>query len=221
MKLIKSILLICMILIIGAFGQILQQESKEFSSPNFEKTYKILESKPNWLFSEIDFCPFDVFPKTVESKRYLPDACDKNANVCLNNCKNNDGMACYTLAILIQSKKSPNQDYSEALFLRACKLGVISGCTNRAARILNDKPDDDKSVKCAVDTFEKTCDEDDAWGCTMFGFSLYLGKGRPQDFEKALKVLPKGCKFGEEDPACQMANQIIDEIKKIKNKTTD
>lgn len=221
MNFIKSIFFVCVILVIGHFGQTVQQEEEEFSSPNFEKTYKILEAKPNWLFSEIDFCKLDVFPKTVNEKGYLPNSCNKDATVCLNNCKNNDGRACYTLAVLIQMKKSPEQDYSEALFLRACKLGVISGCTNRAARIMNDKPDDEKTVKCAVDTFEKTCEKDDPWGCAMFGFALYLGKGRPQDLEKALKILPKACKFGEIDEACQMANQIIDEIKKIKNKTTD
>lgn len=112
------------------------------------------------------------------------------------------------------------QNYSEALFLRACKLGIVSGCTNRAAAMINLKADDEKAVKCAVDTFEKTCEQDDPWGCTMFAYALVAGQGgRPKDLDKALQVLSKSCKYGIGDDACQAANKLAEEIKKIKNKT--
>ncbi len=223
MNLIKTLLIICVLAVGGiVFGQSVTQNRKEENSNlHFEKVYKTLTEKPTWLFSE-DFCPFDIFPKKIDESVYIADKCDKDATVCLENCKKNDGMACYTLAVMIQIKKTPNQDYSEALFLRACKLGVISGCTNRAARILNDKSDDEKAVECAVDTFEKTCENNDPWGCTMLGFAFYSGQGRPQDFEKALKILPKACnKYGEEDEACQTARQFIEEINKTKKKITE
>jgi TPR repeat protein len=187
----------------------------EPTTPEFDNVYKSLLEKPGWLFAE-DSCPFDIFPKSLDEKIYEFEACAKYADVCLDKCKNNDGAACYSLAVSIQDKKGPQQDISEGLFLRACKLGIISGCTNRAARILNDKPEGEKSLKCAADTFEKTCEKDDPWGCTMFGFVLYTGISRPKDNEKALQALSKSCKYGEEDEACSRAKELIEKIKKSK-----
>jgi TPR repeat protein len=190
-------------------------DSNKRTTPVFEAMYKSLLEKPKWLFGE-DICPFEVFPKVENEKFYPFESCAENADICLEKCKENDGAACYSLAVAIQMKKGAEQDISEYLFLRACKLGVISGCTNRAARILNDNPNDAKLVKCAADTFEKSCEKDDPWGCTMFGFILHQGITRPQDDERALQVLSKSCKYGEDDPACVRAKELIEEIKKSK-----
>lgn len=214
-----KVLLFIIVLVntVTVFGQsVHQNKEEEISNLNFEKTYKLLIEKPSWLFSEEEVCPFEIFPKVIDESPFIPTRCDKDAMVCLEDCKKNDGRACYTLALMIQKKKTPFQNYSEALFLRSCKLGVISGCTNRAAAIINDKSDDEKAVKCAVNTFEKTCENDDPWGCTMFGFVLHRGIGRPKDDEKALKALSKSCKFGDADEACRMAKELIEIIKKSK-----
>jgi hypothetical protein len=200
-------------------GQVLAQTAvlgkTELTTPEFESAYKTLLEKPKWLFVE-DICPLDVFPKMEDENRYEFETCAKYADVCLEKCKGNDGAACYSLAVSIQRNKGLQQEISEFLFLRACKFGIISGCTNRSARILNDKTNDEKSLKCAADTFEKTCEKDDPWGCTMFGFILYRGISRPKDNERALQAFSKSCKYGEEDEACVTAKELIEEIKKSK-----
>ena len=187
----------------------------ESTTPVFETVYKSLSEKPKWLFTD-DVCPLEVFPKVVDEKFYSFESCAENADICLDKCRDNDGAACYSLAVSLQRKKGLEQNISEFLFLRACRLGYISGCTNRAARILNDQPKDEKSLKCAVDTFEKSCEKGDPWGCTMFGNMLYLGITRPKDNEKALQVLSKSCKYGEDDAACVRAKELIEEISRSK-----
>lgn len=219
----KLILLLFFTLLVGfseALAQIQTPNKVERESKlHFEKVIKLLDKKPKWLYSE-DICPFEVMPDFLSKVKNVSEGCLNNAEICLTECKKDDGLACYSLALWIQEEKGLLQDYSERLFLRSCKLGVVSGCTNRAAAIINSQETDEKAIKCAVDTFEKTCEKDDPWGCTMFGFALYLGKGRPQDLDKAVKVLSKSCKNGVEDPACQSANQLIEEIKKVRRKST-
>ena len=212
---VKLFIIMCFLVVGGqVFAQSKRKVTKKIDSNSiFEKVYNSLVEKPKWLSTE-DVCPFDRIPNFETEVKYLSEGCSENAEMCLNKCKNNDGNACYSLALLIQVKKGLMQNQSEFLFLRSCKLGVTSGCTNRAAAILNLKEDDEKSVKCAADTFEKTCEKDDAWGCTMFGFALYQGKGRQKDSEKALNFLSKSCKNGDEDEACQTAKKLIEEIKK-------
>lgn len=210
----KLVLIMCFLVVGGnVFAQSTRKVTKKLDSNSiFEKVYKSLVEKPKWLSTD-DVCPFDLIPSFETDVKYLSEGCSENAEICLNKCKNNDGNACYSLALLIQIKKGLMQNESEFLFSRSCKLGVISGCTNRAAAIINLKADDEKWVKCAVNTFEKTCEKDDPWGCTMFGFAIYEGKSRQKDSEKALKVLAKSCKNGEEDEACKSAKRLIEEIK--------
>lgn len=215
----RSLKLWLMIICFCCVSQISAQtgllDNDKSTTPVFENAYKSLLEKPKWLFGE-DICPFEVFPKVEDDKFYSFESCAENADICLEKCKDNDGAACYSLAVSIQMKKGLEQYISEFLFLRACKLGYISGCTNRAARILNDHPNDDKFLKCAADTFEKSCEKDDPWGCTMFGDILFRGIIRPKDEEKALQVLAKSCKYGDADAACVKAKELIEEIKKSK-----
>ncbi len=210
------LIVICFLLTGQALAQMTGLKKVEETTPEFESAYKSLLEKPKWLFAA-DVCPFEIFPKAEDEKFYPFDACAKYADVCLDKCQNNDGAACYSLAVSVQLKKGAYQDISEFLFLRACKLGVISGCTNRAAGILSRGETDEKSAACAINTFEKTCEKNDSWGCTMFGFMLHRGMSRPKDDEKALQALSKSCKDGEEDDdACIKAKELIEEIKKSK-----
>jgi hypothetical protein len=102
-------------------------------------------------------------------------------------------------------QKIRDNPVSEALFLRACTLGIVSGCTNRAAGM--DRPD-----ACAIRTFQVGCDRDDPWACTMIGFHLIRGIGIAQDRERARQALAKSCRFGEDDPACEYAKRLLNEI---------
>lgn len=209
--------LLFLLIFLAAAGQVFAQFDEQFrkfkAKSKFESVYKTLTEKPFWLFSG-DVCPFNIIPESETKVEYLSEGCADDPQVCLDKCKENDGNACYSLALLVQEKKWLEMEYYDTLFLRACKLGVVSGCTNRAASILNLKADDEKAVICAGNTFEKTCEKKDPWGCTMFARILYYGLGRPKDSEKALQVMAESCKYGEEDEACKAAQELTREIKK-------
>ncbi|MBO0755581.1 MAG: sel1 repeat family protein, partial [Bradyrhizobiaceae bacterium] len=104
-------------------------------------------------------------------------------------------------------QKVRNNPVSEALFLKACGLGIVSGCTNRAAGM-----EDSGHSSCITQTFQRACDYNDPWACTMFGFHLSRGIGVAQDRERARQVLSKSCRFGETDQACSYARRLLKEI---------
>lgn len=175
-----------------------------------------IQTKPVWLFP-IDVCPVDVMPQTETFPNYPEENCDQNPLECYERCKNENGNACYGLAITLQKKLGIELIEAEALHLRACKLGVVSGCTNRAAAKLNLEADNSESVKCSVDTFEKTCEKDDPWGCYMYGYVLAYGKGIEENLDKSLSVLSKACKYGIRDEACKSAQELEKQILDFKN----
>jgi hypothetical protein len=183
-----------------------------------QKVIENLKNQPAWLYPA-DECPADLIPSIEKETEYLSEGCVNDPLKCLNKCEKNDANACYSLALLLQDYQGIEQQYSEPLFLRACKLGIVSGCTNRAAAKLNLEAANADAVKCAVNTFEKTCDKDDPWGCTMFGFALAQGTGREKNFDLAIEALNKSCKYGDDDPACQQAKRLKEEIEKAKKQT--
>jgi hypothetical protein len=135
-----------------------------------------------------DDCPVDVAPERVELVKYLSEGCAPDIRTCMKACKGGDANACYAAALRTQElKKSPAR--SEALFLRACRLGIVSGCTNRAAGILLE-PESPVRARCAARTFERMC----------------------RDVDRALRVLPTACLANEKDPACTAARELIEKI---------
>lgn len=182
-----------------------------------QKVVKDIQAEPDWLFP-VDTCPLEVMPDFEKDSNYVAENCENEPSKCLEKCKDENGNACYALALFLQDKYGHEQTESEPLFLRSCKLGIVSGCTNRAAAMFNLQGDEPEAVKCSVDTFEKTCEKDDAWGCTMYGMVLMDGISRPQNLDEALKVLAKSCKYGIEDEACQRAKSLEKEILEFKNK---
>ncbi len=182
-----------------------------------EQVVEIIRNQPEWLKEEI-VCPTEIFPKNETEFVYHEDNCKSSPKECLENCENENGGDCYSLAILIQRQIDSKQNEANPLFYRACKFGIISGCTNLAAGKFDPESGDSASLKCSVDTFEKTCEKDDPWGCTMFGMVLASGKGRQQNSDEALKVLSKSCKYGIEDEACSRAEQLKQTILTSKNR---
>jgi TPR repeat protein len=65
---------------------------------------------------------------------------------------------------------------------------------------------------CAIQTYQRACDYNDPWACTMLGFHLLRGIGIPKDHERARQVLSKSCRFGESDKACAYARGLMGEI---------
>jgi hypothetical protein len=174
-----------------------------------------LKGRPAWLFPFVE-CPADVFPGVEQPIRYLGDACAADVDACLGRCQSGEANACYAAALRLQELKAPS-DYSEALFLRACRLGVASGCTNRAAGMIVDVSDKSDLWLCANRTFEAMCDRDDPWACTMWGSSLLQGRGVRPDVARARAVLVKGCRLGEDDPACVAARRWLGEANTMSN----
>jgi TPR repeat protein len=168
-----------------------------------------LGRRPAWLFPS-DRCPADAFPGVEKPLSYDRDDCVSNLEQCLERCQSDDANACYLSALRVQEIKAP-MEYSEALFLKACSLGVASGCTNRAAGIMVQMRDDSVPWLCVNRTFEAMCRIDDPWACTMWGSSLLYGRGIPADVERARQVLPKGCRLSEDDAACVAARKLLAE----------
>ncbi|HEY3445366.1 MAG TPA: hypothetical protein VGK67_03335 [Myxococcales bacterium] len=163
-----------------------------------------LEAREPWLFPA-DACPVDVMPTVLAEHSYSPLAC-RNGRLldCLTACEKGSASYCYSAALDLQSPGSPKPG-PEALFLRACRLGFASGCTNAAAGRLLVHED-----ACALRTFEKICERaGDPWACTMFGGALAKGDGVAKDPARAREVLAKSCSHGADDPACQGAEQIL------------
>lgn len=169
-----------------------------------------LKNEPDWLFPFTE-CPVKVISR-VESRVYhLAENCTTNPEKCLEDCRNNNGSACYGLALLLQEQEVETK-YYQALFLRSCKLGITSGCTNRAAGMLHLEENSDSDFECIAETFAKTCDREDPWGCTMRGLVLFQGIGCDRNIEAALEILPKACEKNLDDPACQYAQSLREAI---------
>jgi TPR repeat protein len=169
-----------------------------------------LRGEPAWLFPVND-CPADVAAAVEQPTKYLSEACVPDLEVCLERCRGVEANGCYAAALRLQELEV-DERYSEALFLRACRLGNRSGCTNHAAWILMQKPHDAEALACATRTFERMCASEDPWACTMFGNSLLRGLGTSRDPKRALEVLPQGCRLGPDDAACQAAQKLMEEI---------
>jgi TPR repeat protein len=170
-----------------------------------------LAQRPTWLFPFFE-CPADVFPGTEAPEVDEDRGCSTDLQACLDRCEAKDPYACYYGAQHVQAMKV-TPDYSEALYLRACRLGVASGCTNRAAGLLNFAPDGSEPWPCANRTFAAMCEFKDPWACTMWGSSLLYGKGVEPDIPRARDALSQGCRFGQDDPACTAALKMLSEAK--------
>jgi hypothetical protein len=174
-----------------------------------KRAFHRLSARPDWLFP-FDACPADAFPGIEKLVPFAGGRWELDVDASLDRCQANDANACYAAALQAQQAKVPS-DYAEALFSRACSLGLVTGCTNRAAGLVTYASPEVDPWPCANRTFEAMCSRDDPWACTMWGASLLRGRGVQKDVPAALKVLPKGCLLGEDDPACEAARKLLRE----------
>jgi TPR repeat protein len=174
--------------------------------PDAAKLLEEMEAtKPDWL-SDLDTCPADVMPARETMIDYAKGRCAAALDRCLRNCRGGDASECYSAALVLEEVR--DGPVSDALFLKACALGFVSGCTNRAARM----EDGGRGASCAIRTFDMACERDDPWACTMIGFHLIRGMGVVKDHARARQVLAKSCRFGEDDPACTYARRLMRQI---------
>ena len=145
----------------------------------------------------------------------MGERCVQSPIACLKLCEASDANACYALALAVETVD--NRAGSESLFTRACELGVISGCTNRAAGMMRENHEKrlenlEEHFECPMRTFEKSCELRDPWGCTMKGLLLSRPKYAGKDIARAKKALFDSCRIDAEDEACKYAQAILRKI---------
>lgn len=181
-----------------------------------EKVVKGVTEKKDWI-AEAEKCPATVAPASPPA-RSAANHCKKDNLECLSKCEAGEGYACYWLAHEIQTAKIDAEAVAQALYQRACKLGVPSGCTNRAAGLILQSPADTAVQQCVATTFEKTCALRDSWGCVMYGQHLARGVGVKQDPASALRVLDGACGKGKAGAACSRAEILRKEIREAQGR---
>lgn len=160
--------------------------------------------KPSWL-PNLDKCPADAMPARDIKLDYSDERCTSALEQCVDRCRAGSGNDCYASALIFQQVR--NGPVSEAFFLKACEMGIVSGCTNRAAGMAKVPGN-----PCAVRTFEKGCERDDPWACTMFGAHLASGTGTAKDVKRAKQIFSKSCRFGDTDQACVFAKDLLKQL---------
>ncbi len=203
-----------LVVLFAIIGFPVQQTCAQQPSVEATTVAKEVHSHTAWV-SEADMCPSEIMPKSEALYRVPRIRCSKGEfNSCLSKCEDAEAGACYGLAqSLLQEGAS--RPAAEVLYQQACKLGIASGCTNRAAGMLKQRQDDPRTQACAAETFAKACSLDDPWACTMYALHLSRGLGVKRDPDLALKVLGKSCKNGPQDDACKagmnLQKQLLEE----------
>lgn len=199
-----------------------QQSVPKIPQP-FAEVYKRIDASPK-LRERHAMCPADLFEvdapfwlNTMHPPRIDPDQCLKDPDQCLAGCLDGRSFAaCFTMAITLQMNQPEEKSrYFEMLFAEACATGSAGGCTNRAAAIRNgsyfDDPFDDvdeaEAMTCVFRSFEVTCAEGDAWGCTMLGQAYHHGEGVEADSAAARRYYEKSCEIAPNFAACEMAKE--------------
>lgn len=177
-------------------------------------------------------CPADIHKSkatlfsllgTVEWPDF--DACGADLKHCHDACAHGqNGEACFNLARVLQEHGAPAADrHFEPLFAMACAAGKAAGCTNRGAGMRNGDYPNEPAKKwkkaerelCQRRTFKAACDGEDAWGCAMYGQSLFLGEGGEDDWEGAKAAFSDACEMGPDADSCEFAASYLNDIKSL------
>ncbi|MEP3653555.1 MAG: sel1 repeat family protein [Litorimonas sp.] len=179
------------------------------SSASYSDVYRSI-SENEQLVGLTEICPSDLVPeKDIHFENHTSD-CGQNQNSCLKKCLRGSSNHCFGLANHLNIVDDRPSLYSQSLYAKSCQLGLVSACTNVGAGLKNEFGL--KQANCYTETFEKTCELDDPWGCTMYAISLIYGEGTEKDLNKALSVMRGSCRFGESDRACSTALELTSEI---------
>jgi hypothetical protein len=153
-------------------------------------------------------CPLQLMPAHLSGRPFTAGFCaGGRLRDCAEECDAGSGIACYHAAVELQSSPA-TEPRAQALFLRGCRLGVASACTNAAAGL--DHAGGAPSAACTVPTYQRTCEgAADAWGCTMLGAALIDGRGTARDPARARQVLDRACELEPGGPACAGARGLL------------
>jgi hypothetical protein len=156
-------------------------------------------------------CPSELVQSKDIVFKNKTDECEKNQSICLSRCLAGSSDHCFGLANHFNIAET-SEIYSRPLYAKSCMLGLASGCTNAAAGL--QRYNGPHEAECYTDTFKKSCDLNDPWGCTMYAYNLVEGKGVLKSTDLALEALKGSCRFGESDPACSAALDLSSRILK-------
>ena len=175
----------------------------------------LTRDQPKWLYSPAEnACPADVMTDQPAPIRYLGEVCTENPKKCVEGCKAGVGNDCFAMALAVEPIRGQTK-LADRLFYRACSLGVVSACSNRASSMAAEE-----SV-CQVRTYEKACNRSDAWACLTLGMYLARGMGVDRDLPRARKLITESCELVDDEEWCGYGIDMLMEIDRIEKKQRD
>jgi hypothetical protein len=176
---------------------------------------ELTREQPKWLYSASEnACPADVMTDRPAPIRYLSEVCVADPKKCLDGCKANNANDCFAMALAVEPLRGSTK-LADRLFFKACSLGVVSACSNRASSMSSDE-----SV-CQVRTYEKACNRKDAWACLTLGMYLARGMGVDRDLPRARQLITESCELVDDEEWCNYGLDMLMEIDRIEKKQRD
>ncbi|GJL94200.1 MAG: hypothetical protein DHS20C05_06050 [Hyphococcus sp.] len=180
---------------------------------SLETTLAKIEASSS-LTERLPLCPAKYYGKAGSRNRQYTsyeEECTDHPGKCLRLCENGFGSYCHSLAYIVQEQFEKPDAYSHALFAASCAIGIPSGCTNRAAGM---SPDDKHDYKfdlsdCLIQSYKLSCDDNEAWGCTMHGFELL--EANENNLLQARASFNKACAIDPDFEACTAAKSLLGE----------
>jgi hypothetical protein len=156
-------------------------------------------------------CPLARLPARFNHVGFTPGLCSGGRLLdCAEECDAGSGSACYHAAVEVESDVAAKR-HALTLFLRACRAGNASGCTNAAATL--DAAGKPATAECTARTYEAVCERaGDPWSCAMFGRALIEGRGIARDAQAAHPILEKTCREDPEGRACEAARGMLERL---------
>lgn len=184
------------------------------------------------LLEDYSACPADIFKRRATLFSFFGtdewpdlDGCAADIKLCHDACvQGENGQACFSLARVLQEHGAPAADrHYEPLFALACAIGKSGACTNRGGGIRNGgyaadpskNWSEEEKATCLRRTFKMTCDKGDAWGCAMYGQSLFLGEGGAQDDVAATAAFEKSCVLDPDFASCEFSQSYLNDMKAL------
>jgi TPR repeat protein len=115
------------------------------------------------------------------------------------SCDGTELLACAFLAASLAQEPRPDAATSrriEALHLRACDGGALTGCTNLGV-MYSDGRGVTQNAARAVELLRRACDGGDMFGCTNLGVIYSDGRGVAQDAARAVELYRQACDGGD------------------------
>jgi hypothetical protein len=168
--------------------------------------------QPKWLYEHPDnACPADVMTDYRVPVRYLGEVCIENPKKCVEGCKSGNANDCFAMALAVEPIRGQTR-LADRLFYRACSLGVVSACSNRASSMAAEES------ACQVRTYEKACNRSDPWACLTLGMYLARGMGVERDLPRARKLITESCELVDDEEWCAYGLDMLMEIDRIEKK---